>query len=277
MSGSKKALAVPDYLKGVSGPSADSMATGVGVSVPRVSLKGRKFRFIQGDEEIVHKGDSVDLIIIGVEPEQGLAKTYYKDGYTPSSSDPPDCSSWDGVRPDSWVSSPQSSNCASCPQAMWGSATSMTGKKAKACKESKRLIVVKADDPNGTYYILTVTIASLKALAEYGRQLVKLGNVPYSSVITTVSFVDSDFPQVEFTATSFLEEEEGLAMIARSQEREWDTVTQSTLPGPSNDAPRIADSGGGASEQAPPHTDAEAPPATSPATAADVKNLVDQW
>jgi len=272
-SNEQTAMVVPDYLKGVQGQNAGSMESGIGMSVPRISLKGRRFRFIKGDEETVHKGDEVDLIIIGVEPENGLAKTFYIKGYDPSSSDPPDCSSWDGVRPDSWVNAQQADFCAQCEQNMWGSAKSMSGKKAKACKESKRLIVVRANDLDGDYFILNVTIASLNALSTYGKFLSK-NQLPFSAVITKVSFVDSDFPQIQFEMNGFLPEKQGLAAIARSEEREWEGFTQSTpqLENKQPAARQLPASPASAQSAAPAHTDADAP-----ASQQDVQGLVDNW
>jgi hypothetical protein len=97
----------------------------------------------------------------------------------------------------------------------------MSGKKAKACKESKRLIVVEPDDITGAHYILTVTIASLKNLTEYGKWLAA-NQLPYAAVITELSFdEDADYPLLHFKFKSFLEEEDGIKAIELSQERSW--------------------------------------------------------
>jgi hypothetical protein len=258
-------LVIPDYLKGVQGQDAGAMASGVGISVPRISLKGRQFRFIIGGEEEMKTGDPIEVVLLGVEPEQGMAKTWYEKGYQPGSTDPPDCSSWDGIHPDSWVNKQQSPLCANCQHMVWGSAKSMSGKKAKACKESKRIIVTRLDDLEGPAFIMNVTIASLKALSTYGQFLAK-NNLPFSAIKTRISFVDSDFPEVEFEFAGFLEEDNGKAMLSRAEEKEWKQFSSST-PALPNNAPaqgQIA---------APIPTESNAPPVTNE----DVNNLVNNW
>lgn len=182
------------------------------------------FRFIKDGEEIHKQTDPIHVIILGVVPDKNMAKTFYIDGYQPGSTDPPDCSSFFGVEPDSWVDSPQAKLCRDCEQNKWGSAVSMSGKKAKGCKDSKRLMVVNAKDVKGEepadVFIFNVTIASLKALSEYGKFLIS-NKLPMAAVITQLEFVDSEFPQVEFSFKAVLSEEIGTKMLTRSMEKEW--------------------------------------------------------
>ena len=264
-------MVVPDYLKGVQGQDSGAMASGVGISVPRISLKGRQFRFIVDGEEEFKTSNPIEMVFLGVEPEAGMSKTWYEKGYQPGSTDPPDCSSWDGIRPDSWVNKPQSQLCANCPNMVWGSAKSMSGKKAKACKESKRIIAVKADDIDGTAYIMNVTIASLKALSTYGTWLSK-NQLPYSALITRISFVDSDFPEVEFEFAGFLPEDNGKAMLSRAEEKEWKQFSDSSkqIAAPAQNQAQIA---APVQQSAPTPTDTDAPPATRE----DVNTLVNNW
>ena len=223
-------IKVPAYLQGAQTQDASTMVSKTD-STPRISLKGQVFRFKDGGEEVKKTKGPLDVVILGVEPMSGLSKTFYMDGYQPDSTDPPDCSSWDGVKPDAWCDSPQSDYCSSCPQSKWGSAKSMSGGKAKACKESKRLIVVEADDVDGTYYVLTVTISSLKALSAYGKWLAA-NNLPFSAIVTELDFEDADFPQLIFKFKKFLEEEDGLKAIAISNKREWyEGDTQKAIAG----------------------------------------------
>lgn len=267
-----QAMVVPDYLKGVQGQDAGAMASGVGVSVPRISLKGRQFRFIVGGEEEEKTSNPIEVVIVGVEPEAGMSKTWYEKGYQPGSTDPPDCSSWDGIQPDSWVNKPQAQLCANCPHMVWGSAKSMSGKKAKACKESKRIIVARVGDLDGILFIMNVTIASLKALSTYGMFLSK-NQLPYSAVVTRISFVDSDFPEVEFEFARFLPESEGKAMISRAEEKEWKQFSESTPRVANNAQPQGQIANNTPQGSAPTPSDADAPPVTSE----DVNNLVNNW
>lgn len=207
---------------------ADSM-TSVKTSVPRISLKGKRFKFINGEDE--SKGASeIFVSILAVEPQGALmAKTFYKSGYNPNDTSPPDCQSTNGIHPDSWVEDPVSERCSSCPNNMFGSATSMSGKKAKACKDSKTLWVVKPDDIDGPVYGLKVPIMSIKAMAEFGKEVKQTG-APLSAVIAKLTMVeDNEFPQLEFELVGFLNEEQGTKSINRSQAREFIQADQPVL------------------------------------------------
>lgn len=199
---------------------ADSMSS-VKTSVPRISLKGKRFKFVNGEEE--SKGtDSIEVAILAVEPPgQLMNKVFYKGGYNPQDTAPPDCASSNGISPDPWVSEPCAELCARCPNNMFGSATSMSGKKAKACKDSKVLWVAKPDDVKGTVYGLKVPVTSLKAMAEFGREVKSIG-VPLAVVKTKLSMdQDNEYPLLQFENVGFLDEENGPKAVQRSQEREW--------------------------------------------------------
>lgn len=216
---------VPDYLKKYmaengAGGDADAMAA-ASISIPRISLKGKKFQFINGDEES-KKSEEIYVSILAVEPEgPRMIKTFYKNGYNPNDTSPPDCSSSNGVAPDSWVSDPVSQSCSNCPKNVFGSATSPTGKKTKACRDAKRLWVAKVDDLQGTVYGLNVPVTSLRDMADYGREIREMG-APLAAVVTKIYMdEDSEFPKLLFARAGFLNEEQGLIAIERSASREW--------------------------------------------------------
>lgn len=226
---------LPAYLKDLVDDTASSMISNTG-GAPRISIKGRTFRFIkdgvEGDDKTT---EPINVVIVGVVPDQGMAKTWYESGYTPGSTDPPDCSSFLGISPDSWVDKPQADLCVNCPQNKWGSAKSMSGGKAKACKDSKRLMLIRAEelkDDVPTVFIFNVTIASLKALSEYGKFLLT-NKVPMAAAITQIAFVDSEFPQVEFSFVQVLKEAFGKKTLEISQQKDWLTgMDQKTLAAP---------------------------------------------
>lgn len=216
--------AVPAYLQKFmdqgGSKDADSMAA-ASVSVPRISLKGKKFQFINGDDES-KKTEEIHVIILGVDPEGGrMIKTFYASGYNPTDTSPPDCSSSDGIKPDNWVQNPVSQSCNGCQKNVFGSATSPSGKKTKACRDAKRLWVVKPDEVESTVYGLNVPVTSLKDMAEYGKEIRSAG-IPLSAVITRI-FMDeeSEFPQIHFQRVGFLNEETGLKAIERNESRDW--------------------------------------------------------
>jgi len=255
-------ITVPAYLQGTNAQSSESMVSKTD-STPRISLKGQVFRFKSGGEELKKNKGPLEVIIIGVEPMNGLSKTFYLNGYQPDSTDPPDCSSWDGIKPDAWCDNPQSDYCTNCPQSKWGSAESMSGGKAKACKESKRLIVVEPDELGDIYYVLTVTISSLKALSAYGKWLAS-NNLPFAAVVTELDFADSDFPQLTFAFKRFLEEADGLKSIEISNAREWYEGDKQT-----------AISGGTTSAKALPEASPSTKKKASPTKSTD--ELLDAW
>lgn len=202
-------IAVPEHLRKYitstsASSDADAMAS-ASLSFPRISLRGRKFRVIEGGEEIQKPSDELHVVILAVEPGAGLMqKTFYRNGYVSGDKSPPDCSSANGLTPDPWITSPEHSKCQTCPKNMFGSATSNNGKKSKACKDSKRLWVAMPDAIDGTVYSLGVPVTSLKAMSEYGNML-KSNGVPAAAVLTRLSMKDTEFPELMFDFVGVLE------------------------------------------------------------------------
>lgn len=143
---------LPAHLQDVFGEVETNIKTGV--SVPTLGFKNKVWSVRDGDKVtpiMLQAGtDSlpspfVDVVIVGKNPER--SRIYYEGKYDAESSDPPVCSSSDGIRPDAHVTSPQSSTCAACPQNVKGSKMAKDGITAiKACGTVQRLVVVPADD-----------------------------------------------------------------------------------------------------------------------------------
>lgn len=218
---------LPAYLQRhveTNAPSADvsSLATSTN-STPRVSLRGRQFRFVEGGEEVYKTAGPVKVHILGVEPGPGrFTKTWYAKAYSGQSNDntPPDCSSDDGVVPNSWVSNKQHHECQTCPKNQFGSATSRAGKPSKSCNDSKRLYITREGDVGGVIYLLQTPVSSLRALSTYGRQLADMG-VDVWMPVTQLSMVDSEFPELEFEVSGFISEEQLEPVRLRSEKKEW--------------------------------------------------------
>ena len=214
---------IPEYMKKFMTSNIQdvaSMATS-SVSIPRLSYRGKRFRFIVNGEEEMSEGLTVKVAIIGVEPDPGrFVKTYYDKGYEAGDSAPPTCSSSDGVRPDTWVSDPQSETCARCLKNVFGSAVSRSGGKAKACKDGKILWVAKLNDPE-THYGLRVPVMSLKNLSEYGKYIHKNG-YPLALVVTELALDDdAEFPKLVFNHVGFVEEALAEVFVKVNAERPW--------------------------------------------------------
>jgi hypothetical protein len=246
--------------------STDEMV--VSVSVPRISTKGNRLKAINGDDEF-KLGDEFTGIIVGISPEgQAKAKTFYAAGWTEDSHEAPDCSSANGVIPDSWVSNPQHKVCATCQQNQWGSAESKEGKSAKACKESKRLHVVLAKDmllEDPTVYVLSVTVNTFKNFTAYGAHLRKLGlDSPFYVVTKFKLDEESSVPRLQFEMVEFLDEKPMLQLLPIAESKPWQLTTQPALSHePSQSYEKL---------------EAPSPKETvAPVTNSDVEDLVNKW
>jgi hypothetical protein len=200
---------VPAHLAARIGtPSAltQSLGSGLGTgeSTPRISIKGSRFRIVEGGTETVLDTTTIDVVVVGANPR--LSKTWYAKAWTPESEpSSPDCFSLDGVSPDPQSTEPQNDLCASCPQNAWGSKVTPQGKQIKACSDQKRLAVVSADDPSGAVYLLQVTPAALQGLGKYQKELSMRG-IPAEIVRTRVGFdTDASFPKLKFDFGGFLD------------------------------------------------------------------------
>lgn len=225
-------IELPEHLR--TGPLAEAAAKALqdaanmaaaSNSVPRISLRGREFRLIEGGDEIAKYRDELDVIILGVEPDGGLMiKTWYKDGYKSGAKEPPTCSSDDGIAPAQWVTDKQSNQCRTCPKNQFGSATSPSGKPTKACRDSKRAWVVMAnsDKPiaERTLYGLNITVASLKAFSDHGKLLASLGQGP-AVCVTKLKMLDLEYPQLAFELASWLNAELAPQSLKLANERPW--------------------------------------------------------
>jgi len=227
------APALPDHLKQyqVDGPKtdADSMAAS-SMSIPRISLKAKAFRYIVNGEEIKKSPNTTKVVVLAVDPGPGkFVKTYYKGAYT-GESVPPTCSSQDGIRPDPWVDQQQSDICATCPMNRFGSAISAKGKKTKACRDSKRLWVAEPEDVTGTVYALGIPVTSLKALSVLGRAFADL-NVPISSAVVEVTMdEDESYPILDFKIVEWLDAETVKESLHRNGARDWEGGMRSDQP-----------------------------------------------
>lgn len=193
---------------------AKSMAGGLGGgdNLPRISVKGSRFRIVEDGEETVLPTTYLDVVVIGSNPR--MSKTYYAKAWDPDDTGAPDCKSLGGVAPDDDSADKQSDLCATCPHNAWGSKTGPQGQKLKACADIKRLAVVSPDDLEGPVYLLQATASAFKDLAAYQKALTSRGIAP-EVVKTRLTFdTKASFPKLEFSLSGFLEEEE-IAVVDR--------------------------------------------------------------
>lgn len=204
-------IQVPAHLAnkvGVPSVLADSLGGGIGggVDYPRISIKGARFRIIEGGTEAVLDATSLEVVIVGANPR--LSKSFYATAWNPDAeASAPDCFTLDGVSPDQESTQPQNDLCATCPQNAWGSRVTAQGTKVKACADQKRLAIVAADDAGGSIYLLQVTPAALKGLNQYQKELGMRGIAP-EIVRTKISFdTSASFPKLQFGFGGFISED----------------------------------------------------------------------
>ena len=219
---------VPAHLQQYANDAASSLVTSV-TSLPSLSIRGKQFRIRKGDDETTYPiGQPIDVVILAVDPEMGVARSYYSKAYTGNVDDQPDCASSDGITPDGHSSAPQSRSCAECPHNVFGTAKDANGNpsKGKACSDHKNLVVVEATNvTDNDLLMLRVPATSLKSLSAYGRKLGEK-NLPPQVVATQLSFTDAEHPQLEFNPARWLTEAEANGAMQRANS----DAVKSSLP-----------------------------------------------
>lgn len=175
--------AKPSFLKQIEG-DATKFSAPSSTKVNRVSLKGGRITLIcEGVEQEL--GTIADLILVDASP--GLTKMYFSKPYEDTEEVVlPDCWSEDGIAPSSSIQGPVSAKCSGCPKNLWGSKITSNGKKAKACTDYKKLVVMLPGTV-AQFYEFRVPPASLSHLNDYVR---KMGDrqTAINMVVTKVSY-----------------------------------------------------------------------------------------
>lgn len=137
-----------------------------------------------------------------------LENVFYTGDYDPDSPQSPSCYAFarkDGdLKPHEKVEKPEHPTCKGCPNNEWGSAERGRG---KACKNSRRLAVITADealksaeamrDANIAY--IRVPVTSVKAWAGYVTQLANVTKKPPYAVVTEIAEVPDAKSQFKLT------------------------------------------------------------------------------
>lgn len=210
--------------------SGDDLDAGVSAGFPVMSIRGAKWRIVEGGEEHpIYLPDTTDLApfvkVVLLRANPAVSKTYYEGQYVEGSDAKPDCHSNDGIKPAADAPSPQAKSCAECPMNVWGSKISPSGSKIKACADVRRIAILPADDLAYAPILLRVPGASLGDLAAYGKALKQRG-IPYSAVVTKLSFdPDAAFPKIMFRFERVLTQEE----MAQVAERMAEPIVEDVL------------------------------------------------
>ena len=189
-----------------------SNITGSSITSKRISIRNNVFRLMVNGKEI-DKSDErhIDVVIVNASPS--VHRMYFAGEYKPGMKlSPPACWTSDSVKPDAEVDAPQNATCAECPQNIKGSGPNGT----KACRFSRRIAVVRADDLNGDVFQVTLPLQSIfgngtaerRPLHEY-TDYVRANSQNLMSVVSRMSFdMDSSSTKVGFKPIRILNDEE---------------------------------------------------------------------
>ena len=194
----------------------------------------------------------------------------------------PVCSSMDG-KTGLWSETGEVRSCEACPLNQYGSAVDQKGGQArgKACKNMRRVYLMMDGDPN--FYLLTVPPTSIK---EVNRQITKIvqSGTPYGSLVCSFKLEkDKNAAGIAYSkvvisrAGTLPKEAAAAAVVMRRQIKEQYqsiAITQADYTTVDTSSARRGDGidvdasdwndggtldGAGAFEEAPPHTDGDAP------------------
>lgn len=214
-------MSTPTLFKGNSLVSSDmfeklakitkNLTGGGSGGMPRISLKGGKFRkVVNGNQVEVSRDPSMNIVIVNA---AAVSRMYYEGAYDPENPSHPVCWSEDTNYPAKAVTeeNKQCSNCAECPMNVKGSGQGNT----RACRFSQRLAVVIENDWN-TVYQLSLSSLSIFGDGDNGMlplqayiRFLESHNTPFIAVVTEMAFdEDADVPKVWFKAIRPLEEDE---------------------------------------------------------------------
>ena len=162
-----------------------------------ISTKGKVFTLPDGSSD---KGPMTCVILDWVS-----ANTYFENQYNPQNIQPPVCFAIgrevSTLAPSDNSPKKQHATCKGCPQNEWGS--DPRGGKGKACKNTRKLLIVPIDADEKTQpWVIVVSPTGLKHFDKYVSTLSDLGKHPIE-VITDISFEESEaFPSLRFAVNT---------------------------------------------------------------------------
>ncbi len=158
-----------------------------------VNVKGKVFT--------LPNGASSDGPLTCVVLDWVTANTWFEGLYNPKNIKPPACFAIArepaNAAPSSKSPKPQCKTCADCEQNEWGS--DPQGGKGKACKNTRRLLIVPIDATEKTQpWVISVSPTALKHFDKYVNTLADMGTHPIE-LVTDISFEASEaYPSLRF-------------------------------------------------------------------------------
>lgn len=244
----------------------DLVGNNAGGGFPVISIKGKVFHIVRGGEKtlVTKPGEddpagSIEVVVVKANPNR--SKVFYATGYVEGTDAKPTCYSNNGVQPEADAQEPQSAKCATCQHNQWGSRITDSGKKGKACSDSRRLAIATVDTPADPM-LVRVPAASMKSLEDYGKLLAARGVRP-EAVVTRVGFdYTVAHPQLTFKPIGIISDPHLLAEIKTVAESELAAQIVGTAAVPVNESESNADTSQPAAAPTP------APAAAAPAATA---------
>lgn len=206
---------LPDFLRKV-GYVDSGLGSGIAPKAPKMSMTtAKEFVWEKDGQRMILPEKSFKAIIVAA--ADNLQKAWYSKGYTPGSTESPDCFSRDGKLPDATSRQKQCSNCATCPQNAFGS-NKQTGR-GKACSDHKIIVIAWERDPEvfATLKVPTMSLAALKKLDTALRD----ANIPQQAVLCEFKFNQQyTYPVLDIGAVGFVDEQTAMRMIAAKDTEE---------------------------------------------------------
>lgn len=230
--GKGNSLVAPDLFEKLKKVNQNLMGGNVGGGVPRISIRGGRFRQMEGGEQVAVSSDSaMNIVIVNAAP---IARTYYAGEYDPDNIVPPACWSPDGKTPSSDVpeETRQASRCVECPQNVKGSGKG----ESRACRYSQRIAVCIEGDYDKVFQ-LQLPATSIFGDAKGGHmpmgayaKFLNAHNTPSIAIVTQMYFDDNaDVPKLFFKAVRPLEEDELRQCIAMGESEDAQKAVEMTV------------------------------------------------
>lgn len=189
-----------------------------GGGMPRISIRGSRFRLIEGGEQVsVSKSDTMNIMIVEAAT---VSRTYYEGTYDPENPAPPLCWSQDSQVPSPDVPDDQrqSARCADCKFNVKGSGQG----NSRACRFAQRLAVMLEGDLEKLYQ-MQIPAASIFGEAkgsDMGMQayvkFLHARGAPVQAVMTEMRFDEnSESPKLFFKPVRALNEDEVQAVLSK--------------------------------------------------------------
>ena len=173
----------------------------------KISTRGGEFRKVTPRGEAVLDSNTIDVIIVDA---NAIARMYYEEAYSESSTNAPVCWSSNTRQPDPDVTDRQAPRCLDCTQNIKGSGQG----NSRACKFSQRLAVVFEKDLQNIYQLQLPATALFgdanrgwMSMQNYAKHLAK-HDTSATMVVTRIIFEESYIPRLRFRPMRVLKDAE---------------------------------------------------------------------